>query len=169
MAGLGGSLGYAMGGIDWGTLGNKYFVQYLQDYFIQIFLGTLFGGHVRFVFTIVLFIFIFCVMTTITSFNEIPLDILANPFKVRILVFVICCNKIIGNLLITNPVVASSYFHYYCPLTELYLQRKSVSAQGGNGVGGGGEVETNTQSDNKQDQQYLQTNETSFSQAVSLY
>merc|ERR1711923_678034 len=63
MAGLGGSLGYAMGAIDWGTL------------------GTLFGGHVRFVFTIVLFIFIFCVTTTITSFNEIPLDILTNPFK----------------------------------------------------------------------------------------
>jgi len=63
MAGLGGSLGYAMGGIDWGAL------------------GTLFGGHVRFVFTIVLFIFILCVVTTITSFNEIPLDILANPFK----------------------------------------------------------------------------------------
>jgi len=63
MAGLGGSLGYAMGGIDWGTL------------------GTFFGGHVRFVFTIVLFIFIFCVLTTITSFNEIPLDILTNPFK----------------------------------------------------------------------------------------
>lgn len=63
MAGLGGSLGYAMGGIDWGAL------------------GTFFGGHVRFVFTIVLFIFIFCVVTTITSFNEIPLDILANPFK----------------------------------------------------------------------------------------
>merc|ERR1719208_661731 len=63
MAGLGGSLGYAMGAIDWGAL------------------GTLFGGHVRFVFTIVLFIFILCVVTTITSFNEIPLDILANPFK----------------------------------------------------------------------------------------
>merc|ERR1719410_3188436 len=63
MAGLGGSLGYAMGGIDWGAL------------------GTLFGGHVRFVFTVVLFIFISCVVTTITSFNEIPLDIITNPFK----------------------------------------------------------------------------------------
>ena len=37
----------------------------------------------RFVFTVVLFIFILCVVTTITSFNEIPLDILANPFKVN--------------------------------------------------------------------------------------
>ena len=37
----------------------------------------------RFVFTVVLFIFISCVVTTITSFNEIPLDILANPFKVN--------------------------------------------------------------------------------------
>ena len=44
--------------------------------------GTFFGGHVRFVFTIVLFIFVLCVATTITSFNEIPLDIITNPFKV---------------------------------------------------------------------------------------
>merc|ERR1719445_628734 len=63
MAGLGGSLGYAMGAIDWGLL------------------GALFGGHVRFVFTFVLFIFIFCVLTTLTSFKEIPLYILTNPFK----------------------------------------------------------------------------------------
>merc|ERR1719445_1716376 len=63
MAGLGGSMGYAMGAIDWGLL------------------GALFGGHVRFVFTFVLFIFIFCVLTTLTSFKEIPLYILTNPFK----------------------------------------------------------------------------------------
>merc|ERR1719250_337348 len=44
-------------------------------------LGALFGGHVRFVFTFVLFIFIFCVLTTLTSFKEIPLNILTNPFK----------------------------------------------------------------------------------------
>jgi len=63
MAGLGGSMGYAMGAIDWGVL------------------GALFGGHVRFVFTIVLFIFVFCVLVTLTSFKEIPLNILTNPFK----------------------------------------------------------------------------------------
>jgi len=63
MAGLGGSLGYAMGAINWGIL------------------GVIFGGHVRFVFSLVLFIFIFCVFTTLTSFNEIPLEILTNPFK----------------------------------------------------------------------------------------
>lgn len=34
------------------------------------------GGHVRAVFTIVTFIFIFCVLTTVTSFREIPLWIL---------------------------------------------------------------------------------------------
>ena len=33
MAGLGGSLGYAMGGIDWGTLGNN--CQALLDIIIQ--------------------------------------------------------------------------------------------------------------------------------------
>lgn len=61
MAGLGGSLGYAMGALDWGWL------------------GVLLGGHVRAVFTFVLFIFIFCVFTTLTSFNEIPLDVLTTP------------------------------------------------------------------------------------------
>ena len=45
--------------------------------------GVMFGGHVRFVFTFVLFIFVFCVLTTLTSFREIPLDILTNPFKVK--------------------------------------------------------------------------------------
>ena len=84
MAGLGGSLGYAMGGIDWGALGgfNQIFLAAMKLIFAAQLSGTLFGGHVRFVFTIVLFIFILCVVTTITSFNEIPLDILANPFKV---------------------------------------------------------------------------------------
>ena len=54
-----------------------------KKYKIRIFCsGTFFGGHVRFVFTIVLFIFVLCVVTTITSFNEIPLDIITNPFKV---------------------------------------------------------------------------------------
>ena len=41
-------------------------------------LGDLFGGHVRLVFTLVLFIFILCVYITLTSFPEIPLDILAS-------------------------------------------------------------------------------------------
>jgi len=59
MAGLGGSLGYAMGALNWGSLAN------------------LFGGHVRLVFTLVLGIFVACVICTLTSFAEIPLDILA--------------------------------------------------------------------------------------------
>ena len=42
----------------------------------------------RFVFTCVLFIFIFCVLTTLTSFKEIPLDILTNPFKVTLAYFI---------------------------------------------------------------------------------
>lgn len=61
MAGLGGSLGYAMGAIDWGVI------------------GVLLGGHVRAVFLVVLVIFIACVITTLTSFQEIPLDILTQP------------------------------------------------------------------------------------------
>merc|ERR1711956_76059 len=49
-----------MGAMNWGSL------------------ATLFGGHVRLVFTLVLGIFIVCVATTLTSYAEIPLDVLAN-------------------------------------------------------------------------------------------
>lgn len=38
----------------------------------------MFGGHVRLVFTLVLGIFIACVIFTLTSFAEMPLDILAS-------------------------------------------------------------------------------------------
>lgn len=60
MAGLGGFLGYALGGINWDATA----------------LGKLLGGHVKAVFTLITFIFIICVTTTVTSFKEIPLDIL---------------------------------------------------------------------------------------------
>lgn len=58
MAGLGGSLGYIIGGIDWESL-----VPHLS-----------LGGHVRTVFSIVLFFYIVCACVTLTSFREIPLD-----------------------------------------------------------------------------------------------
>lgn len=60
MAGLGGFMGYSLGGIDWeGT-----------------FIGELFGGHVRAVFSLITVIFIVCVSITVTSFAEIPLPLL---------------------------------------------------------------------------------------------
>ena len=40
--------------------------------------GVIFGGHVRLVFTLVLFIYIACVFITLTSFPEMPLDTLEN-------------------------------------------------------------------------------------------
>ncbi|XP_068081751.1 membrane-associated transporter protein [Anabrus simplex] len=58
MAGLGGFLGYALGGINWDVTA----------------LGMLLGGHVRAVFTVITVIFVICVSLTITSFREIPLD-----------------------------------------------------------------------------------------------
>ncbi|KAG8231465.1 hypothetical protein J437_LFUL000182 [Ladona fulva] len=62
MAGLGGFLGYALGGINWdATL-----------------IGAMLGGHVRAVFTLITFIFITCVAVTVTSFKEIPLDVLES-------------------------------------------------------------------------------------------
>lgn len=57
MAGLGGFMGYSMGGINWDATE----------------IGRRLGGHVKAVFTLITFIFIACVATTITSFKEIPL------------------------------------------------------------------------------------------------
>ena len=58
MAGLGGSIGYLIGGIPWHTIGASFSM----------------GGQVSFVFTLVLVIYIICCSMTVTSFREIPLD-----------------------------------------------------------------------------------------------
>ncbi|KAK3849007.1 hypothetical protein Pcinc_044220 [Petrolisthes cinctipes] len=68
MAGLGGGFGYVMGAINW----DKNFI------------GTLLGGNVRAVFTIVTFIFIGCVFSTLYSFREIPLDILQSSTRAEL-------------------------------------------------------------------------------------
>lgn len=62
MAGLGGFMGYSMGGINWDATA----------------IGRRLGGHVKAVFTLITFIFIACVLTTITAFKEIPLWALVN-------------------------------------------------------------------------------------------
>uniref|UniRef100_A0A0A1WQY2 Membrane-associated transporter protein n=1 Tax=Zeugodacus cucurbitae TaxID=28588 RepID=A0A0A1WQY2_ZEUCU len=62
MAGLGGFMGYSMGAIDWDTT----------------IIGQKLGGHIKTVFTLVTFIFTFCVTLTITSFKEIPLWVIAD-------------------------------------------------------------------------------------------
>lgn len=60
MAGLGGFMGYSLGGINWDETS----------------IGIALGGHVRAVFTLITIIFIVCVMFTVTSFKEIPLKFL---------------------------------------------------------------------------------------------
>ncbi|XP_046357573.1 proton-associated sugar transporter A-like [Haliotis rufescens] len=57
MAGIGGSIGYIMGGVDWNATE----------------FGTAFGGHIRVVFFLVLIVFIICVISTATSFKETEL------------------------------------------------------------------------------------------------
>nr|XP_045588499.1 membrane-associated transporter protein-like isoform X2 [Procambarus clarkii] len=68
MAGLGGGFGYAMGGINWDST----------------LIGVMLGGHVKAVFTLVTFIFIACVVSTLYSFREIPLDVLRNSTKAQL-------------------------------------------------------------------------------------
>ncbi len=58
LAGLGGALGYVMGGINWGGTS----------------LGTSMGGHIKAVFSMVLVLYLIFLMLTITSIKEIPLD-----------------------------------------------------------------------------------------------
>ncbi|XP_058826213.1 proton-associated sugar transporter A [Topomyia yanbarensis] len=65
MAGLGGFMGYSLGGFNWDATA----------------LGKAFGGHVRAVFSLITIIFIVCVGCTITSFNEIPLWILEEEIE----------------------------------------------------------------------------------------
>ncbi|XP_024883169.1 proton-associated sugar transporter A [Temnothorax curvispinosus] len=60
MAGLGGFMGYGLGGINWDATS----------------LGIMLGGHVHATFTLITIIFIVCVICTITSFKEIPLQLL---------------------------------------------------------------------------------------------
>lgn len=62
MAGLGGFMGYALGGINWDATA----------------IGVALGGHLHATFTLITFIFIICVVSTLTSFKEIPLDFLES-------------------------------------------------------------------------------------------
>lgn len=62
MAGLGGSFGYLVGGIDWEATS----------------FGAALGGHTRVVFSGVLILFIVCVILTVTSFREMPLKELSG-------------------------------------------------------------------------------------------
>lgn len=60
MAGIGGFLGYSTGAINWKDTA----------------LGQFLGGNIITVFTIVLVVFLLCLLTTITSFREIPLSLM---------------------------------------------------------------------------------------------
>ncbi|XP_043479352.1 proton-associated sugar transporter A [Leptopilina heterotoma] len=60
MAGLGGFMGYGLGGINWDATA----------------IGVALGGHLHATFTLITIIFIICVSFTITSFKEIPLELL---------------------------------------------------------------------------------------------
>jgi solute carrier family 45 protein 1/2/4 len=136
MAGLGGSLGYVMGALDWGRL------------------ATLFGGHIRLVFTLVLFIFLGCVGVTLTSFREIPLDVLTMPDSKR---------KSLGGEQQYNKVPAedAGYGALEQPAAEDDLETgRSSSANPfrANKVQAGGQGKT-------EGKQHLTVTETSFSQA----
>lgn len=53
-------MGYGLGGINWDATA----------------IGVMLGGHLHATFTLITIIFIICVAFTITSFKEIPLEVL---------------------------------------------------------------------------------------------
>ncbi len=68
MAGFGGAVGYLIGAINWENV-----------YFVQSILGA---NHERIVFMLCTLAFVICAILTITSFREIPLDLLiAQEYK----------------------------------------------------------------------------------------
>jgi len=159
MAGLGGSLGYAMGALDWGWL------------------GVLLGGHVRAVFSLVLVIFIFCVATTLTSFNEIPLDVLTTP--------AIRKNSVLGKKSGSYDKLPGEDLEKgdSAPEPEKKEVTPNVAGKEGNGYGS---MAAGANADNQSEQadtnpfrkttfephlkekEYLQVSETSFSQASPM-
>uniref|UniRef100_A0AAG5DKB9 Uncharacterized protein n=1 Tax=Anopheles atroparvus TaxID=41427 RepID=A0AAG5DKB9_ANOAO len=60
LAGFGGSVGYAMGGVNWDETS----------------FGEFLGGSIKTVFTLVVIIFAICLTVSLTSFREIPLPLL---------------------------------------------------------------------------------------------
>lgn len=44
-------------------------------------IGVALGGHVRAVFTLITILFVCCVLTTVTSFDELPLYFLESAYK----------------------------------------------------------------------------------------
>ncbi|XP_077283736.1 membrane-associated transporter protein-like isoform X2 [Arctopsyche grandis] len=65
MAGIGGFLGFALGGIDWN----------------DIEIGNWIGGNIKFLFLMATIILIISVTVTVTSFKEIPLDLMEKANK----------------------------------------------------------------------------------------
>lgn len=66
-AGFGGTIGYAIGGIDWET------TQF----------GTFLGGNIPTVFSLVTIIFVVCYLVTVTTFREIPLKLIERDELLR--------------------------------------------------------------------------------------
>ncbi|XP_014284288.1 proton-associated sugar transporter A [Halyomorpha halys] len=66
MAGLGGFMGYTMGGINWDIT----------------WIGEILGGHVKAVFSLVTIIFLMCIMCTVTSFKEMPLHVVCRKSSI---------------------------------------------------------------------------------------
>ncbi|XP_034107903.1 proton-associated sugar transporter A [Drosophila albomicans] len=66
-AGFGGTIGYAIGGIDWETTH----------------IGAFLGGNIPTVFSLVTIIFVVCYLITVTTFREIPLQLIENDELLR--------------------------------------------------------------------------------------
>ncbi|XP_061391727.1 proton-associated sugar transporter A [Musca vetustissima] len=66
-AGVGGTIGYAIGGIDWESTN----------------IGSFLGGNIPTVFALVTVIFFFCYLLTVTTFREVPLKLIEQDDMLR--------------------------------------------------------------------------------------
>lgn len=86
MAGLGGFMGYGLGGINWDATA----------------IGVMLGGHLHATFTLITIIFLICVSCTITSFKEIPLELLEKDQEYQYLQEQKVCLILIINISSSN-------------------------------------------------------------------
>uniref|UniRef100_T1PEM2 Major Facilitator Superfamily protein n=1 Tax=Musca domestica TaxID=7370 RepID=T1PEM2_MUSDO len=66
-AGVGGTIGYAIGGVDWESTN----------------IGSFLGGNIPTVFALVTIIFFFCYLLTVTTFREVPLKLIEQDDMLR--------------------------------------------------------------------------------------
>lgn len=87
-AGVGGTIGYAIGGVDWESTNIGEYEIFRcptgpYNYVVFEFSGSFLGGNIPTVFALVTIIFFFCYLLTVTTFREVPLKLIEQDDMLR--------------------------------------------------------------------------------------